>query len=74
MASNTLAAPMAASVRLKHGMAHQGGVRRRMMRPDPQISVSMPVWALPHVVRFMRFLEVERKSGPGLTRTLLDGE
>lgn len=40
----------------------------------PDISVSMPVWALPHVVRFVRFLAQERKSGPGLTRILLDGE
>ena len=40
----------------------------------PEISVSMPVWALPHVARFVRFLAQERKSGPGLTRILLDGE
>ena len=41
---------------------------------DPEISVSLPVWALPHVVRYFRFLAQERKSGPGLTRILLDGE
>ena len=73
MASTMLAAPMAASVRRKHATAHQGSARLNMMRPDPQVSVSMPVWALPHVVRFVRFLAQERKSGPGLTRTLLDG-
>ena len=39
----------------------------------PEISVSLPVWALPHVVRYFRFLAQERKSGPGLTRILLDG-
>jgi hypothetical protein len=74
MASNMLAAPRAASVRRKHVTAHQDSARRSIMRPEPQISVSMPVWALPHVVRFVRFLAQERKSGPGLTRTLLDGQ
>jgi hypothetical protein len=74
MASNTLAAPRVVSVRRKHVTAHQDSARRSMMRTDPQISVSMPVWALPHVVRFVRFLAQERKSGPGLTRILLDGE
>ena len=39
----------------------------------PDISMSLPVWALPHVIRYCRFLAQERKSGPGLTRILLDG-
>ena len=60
-----------------HTMAVPRHAGRRTLSTNketgPSISVSMPVWALPHVVRFVRFLAQERKSGPGLTRTLLDG-
>jgi hypothetical protein len=41
---------------------------------EPMIQVNVPVWALPHLVRFVRFLRYERQSGPGVTRLLLDGQ
>jgi hypothetical protein len=63
MASHTMAVPKYAGRRSRSTNKETG----------PSISVSLPVWALPHGVRFVRFLEIERKSGPGLTRTLLDG-
>ena len=63
MTSHTMAVPRHAGRRTRSTKKETG----------PSISISMTVWALPHVVRFVRFLEVERKSGPGLTRTLLDG-